>query len=111
MLMVSAHGDRCEGHPRRRATGDDTGWRGRPTDDDSASGASKKEPCPVALWFQDACADQAWLTPTLFQILSNQISCDCICGQGVCMLPSLNLEHLFDNSACAALTLQYHLRR
>ena len=65
------HGNRCDPHPRRRATGDEAGWRGRATDDDSVSVASKKEPCPLALWFQDACSDQAW------QALTPKISCVC----------------------------------
>ena len=51
--------DRCEWQTWRRATGDDAGWRGRATDDSSVSGASRKEPCPLALWFQESCADQA----------------------------------------------------
>ncbi|DBA80394.1 TPA: hypothetical protein ACH3X2_007336 [Trebouxia sp. C0005] len=50
--------DRCEWHPRRRATGDDVGWRGRVTDDSSVSGASRREPCPLALWFHESCASQ-----------------------------------------------------
>ncbi|KAL0045894.1 hypothetical protein WJX82_007719 [Trebouxia sp. C0006] len=51
--------NRCEWHPRRRATGDDVGWRGRLTDDSSVSGASCREPCPLALWFHESCASQA----------------------------------------------------
>ncbi|KAL0041236.1 hypothetical protein WJX77_009833 [Trebouxia sp. C0004] len=51
--------DRCEWHTRRRATGDDVGWRGRVTDDSSVSGASRREPCPVALCFHESCASQA----------------------------------------------------
>ena len=49
---------RCEWHPRRRATNDEAGWRGRVTDDSSISGTSRREPCPVALWFHESCADQ-----------------------------------------------------
>ncbi|KAL3147063.1 hypothetical protein ABBQ38_015028 [Trebouxia sp. C0009 RCD-2024] len=62
--------DRSEWHSRRRATGEEAGWRASGPDDDSISVASKKEPCPLALWFQDACADQAWHTPI------PKISCD-----------------------------------
>ncbi|KAL3134678.1 hypothetical protein ABBQ32_007683 [Trebouxia sp. C0010 RCD-2024] len=59
VLPSDALTDRGEWNLRRRATGDEAGWRGRGTDEDSISAASKKEPCPLALWFQDACSDQA----------------------------------------------------
>ena len=70
---------RCEWHPQRRATGDDVDWRGRATDDSCASGASRKEPCPLALWFQESCADQAWHLITIPNIIRSktlQIRCD-----------------------------------
>ena len=90
------HGNRFDPHPRRRATGDEAGWRGRATDDDSVSVASKKEPCPLALWFQDACSDQAWHT------LTPKISCAYNIQdlESACSL--VYIMSLIDNNMCAA---------
>lgn len=64
---------------RRRATEDDIGWRGRATDDSSISGASRREPCPLALCFSEACIDQVRPLP-LGDGLSDTIVCiSCAC--------------------------------